>query len=169
MRFVVLIVAAIYLALAACSVGSTSNGGTTDGGGTTVSSPAPVDTPTPPGDGVDRSKTIELDGQLYTCGQALQRPDEVCETDVQNAFNQWRDNLIAFVSDPSLATEWGSNYITPEQLAVGGLAACSFRQANNAFGFTQYMKKPEYGDQGKNEAAVSTLYGTAGRVLCPGI
>jgi hypothetical protein len=122
-----------------------------------------------PADGVDRTKTIEFEGRQFTCGQALERADEVCEKDVQNAFNQWGDNLVTFANDPLLSAEWGPDVISFAQLGVAGLAACSFRENDNAFGFTQYMKKDAYGDLGSNEGAVATLYNAAGSSLCPGV
>ena len=125
-------------------------------------------TPSVTTDGVDRSKTIEFDGKKYTCGDALERPEQSCETDVQNAFNQWGDNLINYANSPFVSSgAWSS--LSFADIGVAGLAACSFAEKDNAFGFTQYMKRFKNGEYGKNESDVSSLYIAATTALCPGV
>lgn len=133
------------------------------------SSPAPTPSSssvTLPSDGVDRSKTIEDQGEQFTCGEALERPDKSCETDVQNGFNKWGDNLINYANSP-FVTQGSWESVGFADMAMAGLAACSFAENDNAFGFTQYMKRFKDGEYGDNEADVSTLYIAATSTLCP--
>lgn len=139
--------------LSSCS----SDDSSSDGEENVPEEPAPDSEDTPVAD----ESVLVLDGVSYTCGQVIGA--EGCGPDTQEAFDNYKENILVFVNSGSLGPVFNNSSF--EDAAFAGLVACAMVDDGQE-AYVEYMQSdPAF--SGEEGVAFLPPWFEAQKSLCP--
>ena len=127
-----------------------------------VAAPPPTETEVPANE-----PTVNIQGQDFTCGQIITRPDQQvvpCGAGIQAVFNEWGQNIDTYANGDYFDQAFGSGTLAYEDIVYIGLVACALQAQDDSL-----FELQEYTDEASLNVDLEFLrvaWGEASRNLC---